>query len=144
MSRDDAIFRALGVVCGVSAHHGIFIKGEWHTRAPGVLLSHAWAFVSVWILGDYTKDTELGFVFRGLVLMSQGYLPGLFVSIVVYRLLFHRLSKAGFPGPLYARVTKLWHVWACRDSRNHMVLDRLRIKYGDFVRTGKKMSIVYG
>ena len=61
----------------------------------------------------------------------------LLTSIAVYRVLFHRLSRAGFPGPPLARISKFWHVWACRDSKNHLVLDRLAQVYGDFVRTGK-------
>ncbi|KAJ5931968.1 hypothetical protein N7516_006457 [Penicillium verrucosum] len=48
--------------------------------------------------------------------------------------MFHRLKH--FPGPKLAAVTKLWHVWKCRDSRGHLVLQEWYEKYGEFVRTG--------
>ncbi|KAL9593418.1 MAG: hypothetical protein Q9179_005896 [Wetmoreana sp. 5 TL-2023] len=47
--------------------------------------------------------------------------------------LFHRLRN--FPGPRFAAVSKLWHIWQCRDSRNHLVLEDLRRQYGSFVLT---------
>ncbi len=53
--------------------------------------------------------------------MSYGYFLGLFLSIAIYQTVFHRLTEVGFPGPWYARITKIWHVWAFRDSRNHAV-----------------------
>ena len=65
-----------------------------------------------------------------------GYLFGLFASILLYRTSsFHRLHR--FPGPKLAAMSKLWHVWQCRDSRNHELMDLLHEKYdGDFVRIG--------
>ena len=64
-----------------------------------------------------------------------GYLLGLFSSIVLYRLSpFHRLHA--FPGPRLAAVSKFWHVWQCRDSRNHELMERLHEKYGAFVHIG--------
>ncbi|KAL8735761.1 MAG: hypothetical protein Q9166_000624 [cf. Caloplaca sp. 2 TL-2023] len=65
--------------------------------------------------------------------MSAYYTIGLFVSIIMYRILLHRLRR--FPGPPLAAASKLWHVWQCRNSRNHIVLESLREKYGPFVRT---------
>ncbi|KAL9105897.1 MAG: hypothetical protein Q9227_009008 [Pyrenula ochraceoflavens] len=62
------------------------------------------------------------------------YFVGLFVSITLYRLFFHRLRN--FPGPKLAAVSKLYHVWQCLDSRNHQVLEDWHRQYGAFVRTG--------
>lgn len=69
-------------------------------------------------------------------LYRRHFLP-LFGSITIYRLYFHRLNR--FPGPRLAAVTKLWHVWQCRDSRNHQVLEKLHQEYGSFVRTGMEV-----
>ncbi|KAL9122404.1 MAG: hypothetical protein Q9187_001041 [Circinaria calcarea] len=62
------------------------------------------------------------------------YALSLLTSIVIYRKGFHRLRK--FPGPFMAGVTKLWHTANTLDSQNHILLDGLHEKYGDFVRTG--------
>ncbi|KAK2745695.1 hypothetical protein FQN57_003592 [Myotisia sp. PD_48] len=58
-------------------------------------------------------------------------------------LFFHRLTIAGFRGPKIASVTKIWHMWKCRSSKNHLVLDELHQKYGDFVRTGPSEITVF-
>lgn len=65
------------------------------------------------------------------------YSLGLFGSIAIYRLFFRRLRT--FPGPRLAALTKLWHVYQCWDSRNHLVLDAFHKKYGTVVRTGKNI-----
>lgn len=64
------------------------------------------------------------------------YLSCLFASMVIYRTVFHRLRH--FPGPALAKVSKLWHVARCLDSKNHLLLERLHREYGDFVRTGAR------
>jgi hypothetical protein len=118
---------------GVAAHLGLFIRGEWHMQAPIVFVLHVLvgsftAFSAVWKQGlslPYFIDASV---------MVVGYLIGVFSSIAAYRLsLSHRSSN--FPGPRLAAVSKFWHVWQCRDSGNHELMDRLHHKYGDFVRT---------
>lgn len=120
---------------GVLAHLGIFINGEWHLRGPNVVKAHVVALV----LGPYlwASSTSLPFLscVIGVLSLFTLYLITLFVSIAVYRLLFHRLRH--FPGPRLAGLTKLWHAYQCRDSRNYLVLDDLHRKYGPFVRTGE-------
>ncbi|MCJ1268692.1 hypothetical protein MMC22_008580 [Lobaria immixta] len=77
--------------------------------------------------------------YRGLGMvtgLSSCYMSGLFCSITVYRLFFHRLRH--FSGPQLAAVTKLWHVFQCRDSRNYLVLDSMHKQYGNFVRTERR------
>ena len=120
---------------GIAAHVGIFIRGEWHMRAPLVFALHI-------VLGFITVFTELrkqgssqSPLLNAAVIVA-GYLAGLFASIVAYRLSpSHRLHN--FPGPRLAPISKLWHVWQCRDSRNHELMDRLYEEYGDFVRIGR-------
>lgn len=76
--------------------------------------------------------------YLGAVISIAFYLKPLFGSIAIYRLFFHRLRY--FPGPRLAVVSKLWHVWQCRDSHNHLVLERLHREYKSFVRIGKNSS----
>ncbi|KAI1662063.1 cytochrome P450 [Daldinia decipiens] len=133
----------VGIVCGLIAHHGIFIKGEWHIQAPRIIVGHLWIFFVLTLASYITRGHGFGKIFDVLLLMSSGYLPGLLFSIIIYRFFFHQLTQTTFPGPWYARITKLWHVWACRDSKNHVVLNRLQNKYGDFVRTGPSELTIF-
>ena len=130
-----------GGLLGVAAHLSVFIRGEWHVQAPQLVIGHAWLIFCVALCRVFLRDSDserLGPLVDGLAWASLAYLPGLFTSIFIYRVSgTHRLAAAGFPGPFGARVSKLWHVWACRHSKNHEVLDRLHQEYGDFVRTGE-------
>ena len=127
----------LGALVGLIMHHGFFKFGEWHLYSPTIVLGHSLIFTCLLVFSIYFDNSANHALNQASTLVSIGYLTALFTSITVYRLAFHRLTRAGFPGPLSARVTKLWHVWACRFSQNHLVLDKLHRKYWDFVRTGK-------
>lgn len=116
----------IAILAGIVAHRLVFIRGEWHLTGPYVAISHLLAFFSASLLSG-----EI----RNVLLLSTLYLSGLFGSIAVYRVFFHKLRR--FPGPTAAAITKLWHVWKCRDSKNHTVLDEVHKQYGQFVRTGK-------
>lgn len=133
----------LGVVCGFTIHHGIFRNGEWHVYAPRIIVGHAWIFFAIILASYIGRGHVLGLVCNMLLWATYGYLPGLMLSIAMYRVFFHRLTKADFPGPWYARITKMWHVWACRYSKNHVVLDSMYQKYGDFVRTGPSELTIF-
>lgn len=130
----------IACVAGITAHYGLFIREEWHMKAPVVLALHV-------LLGLLTASFEIRKLglstapFINTFLLVAGYLIGLFLSIVAYRLSpYHRLYR--FPGPRLAAVSKLWHVWQCRDSRNHELMDRLHNAYeGDFVRIGMIQSL---
>lgn len=128
-----------GATLGIVAHLGVFIRGEWHVQAPQLAVGHALVFIFVALCRFCLQDSAgIGPLLDGLMLASFAYPSGLFTSIFVYRVsIFHRLTAAGFPGPFGSRVSKLWHVWACRYSKNHQVLDWLHQEYGDFVRTGE-------
>lgn len=126
----------LAFALGVAAHLGIFIRGEWHLKAPTVFLIHVGALVSLpmaW--ASLTNSKNLLQCYLTSSLFFVVYLGGLFSSIATYRLFFHRLRS--FPGPKGAAVSKFWHAWKCRNSTNHLLLDDLYHKYGSFVRTGK-------
>ncbi|PSS10965.1 hypothetical protein M430DRAFT_53504 [Amorphotheca resinae ATCC 22711] len=144
-----AVVFGLGAIAGLAMHHGFYIHGEWHVQAPAIVVGHSLAFAALFIgsvsssFAGGTLTLESKFVFRYPGFAILGYLVALFTSITVYRLFFNRLARAGFAGPVGARITKLWHMWACRGSKNHLVLDRLHRKYGDFVRTGPTEVTVF-
>ena len=87
------------------------------------------------------KSVHQGLPFASALVASGGicstYLSGLFASIIVYRTMLHPLRH--FPGPTLAHVSKLWHVVHCLDSKNHLLLETLHQRYGDFVRTGARL-----
>ena len=62
------------------------------------------------------------------------YATGLFGSMIIYRIWFHRLHR--FPGPFFAKVSKFWNVAKALDSSNFRVMNELYHTYGGVVRTG--------
>ena len=120
---------------GVVAHRGVFIKGEWHMQAPMILIVHMVIYNALWLMMIAFRHAAVLQAVGQASIISGCYLSSLFTSMLVYRLMFHRLRD--FPGPVLARSTKLWHAWKGRRSQNHLLLDQLHHQYGDFVRTGR-------
>lgn len=129
----------VAALTGLLAHHLVFIHGEWHLRAPIVVVIHL--LLAGLLYGCHLalslKDWPVRSA-RATVLVGS-YLASLYLSIAIYRLCFHRLRH--FPGPPLAALTKLWHVWKCRHSRGHFVLEAWHQQYGSFVRTGGFSSV---
>ncbi|KAL2827895.1 cytochrome P450 [Aspergillus pseudoustus] len=119
----------IGAIAGFGAHYGLFIHGEWHIQAPSILVFHFVGFGSLAL----TTRTSWQII--------SSYLVSLFSSIFIYRIFFHRLRH--FPGPFWARTSKIWHVWKARTSKNHFLLDKVHIEYGDVVRTGPSEVTVF-
>ena len=128
-----------GVLSGVTIHYGLFVHGEWHVQAPDIVRCYGWLLACFAAGRWYYGALDPGVIFHALLLAWGVHVLSLLCSIVAYRLFFHRLTRAGFVGPLGARISKLWHVWHCRGSKNYLVLDRLHTQYGNFVRTGESM-----
>ena len=131
----------LPIILGILSHNCIFMRGEWHTRAPLVLHCH----VGVFVLGVFVGLTYgSGNILDSLqtsALNMFNYVSALLASMIIYRKFFHRLR--GFPGPGMAGVTKLWHVYHCANSQNHLLLDSMYQKYGQFVRTGPEEITIF-
>ncbi|KAF3767922.1 cytochrome P450 [Cryphonectria parasitica EP155] len=118
----------IGIVSGLLAHHGLFVRGNGTFEPPGLFMTYASLLSGpLWAAGLFS---------------TLSYITSLLVSIITYRIWFHALTRAGFKGPLL-RTSKIWHVWACRDHTNHLFLDQLNKKYGDFVRTGPSEITIY-
>ena len=127
------------MIAGALTHITIFIRGEWHLRAPAVVVAYITLAIFTWMVEIYAcSESYVHHISATLVIISS-YALGLFGSIVIYRMFFHRLRQ--FPGPTLAAVTKLWHVFRSRDSKNHLLLEALREEFGSFVRTGE--SCIY-
>ncbi|KAI1323412.1 benzoate 4-monooxygenase cytochrome P450 [Xylariaceae sp. FL0255] len=120
----------IAFLLGMVLHHAVFIRGEWHLQAPSVLVAHCIALCLLFAFGCLpTGRGVLRFTSVEIVIFSTVYMASLLMSIAVYRLFFHRLKV--FPGPRLAALSKLWHVWKCRDSRGHLVAEEWHQQYGD-------------
>lgn len=129
---------------GVAVHLGLFIRGEWHLKAPAIVIFHAMGFCSIFAMFHGLHQASSSPMFRSFSdtgAVVAAYLVGLFGSMTVYRLFFHPLRA--FPGPRLAAISKLWHVYKCRDSRGHHVLEEWHRKYGEIVRTGESLLCLY-
>ncbi|KAJ5754144.1 cytochrome P450 [Penicillium nucicola] len=131
----------IAVVVGLLAHQLIFINGEWHLRGPSVVVFHIIfgiiLYSAVLFLRPDSRKSNVNRVTLSILI----YHISLFSSITIYRIFFHRLRR--FPGPRLAACTKLWHVWKCRDSRGHLVLQAWYEEYGPFVRTGPSETTIF-
>lgn len=129
----------VALAAGTAAHWLLFIRGEWHLQAPAIAMTHALLAVAMFCWLESRESHRTAESILTTMLSCTCYLLSLFSSMTCYRLFMHRLRK--FPGPRMAAVTKLWHVWACRDSKNFRVLDECNKRYGPFVRTGRCRKI---
>lgn len=132
-----AVFWVLGFFCGFLVHHSVFIHGEWHIQTPHIVLTHLCILSTLGLSKSAASESRYGPPLKVAYSLFWGYLPGIVLSIVLYRVFFHRLSRCNFPGPWYASISKIYHVWLARRGQNHLVLDRLHKKYGDVIRTGR-------
>jgi hypothetical protein len=83
--------------------------------------------------------TTLAAAARVTIIVSS-FSAGIFGSILIYRLFFHKLRQ--FPGPLGAKIGKFYSVHlAIQKLQYHKEVARMHRQYGDFVRTG--MSLMY-
>lgn len=126
----------MAAASGVASHLCFFIHGEHHMKAPLLLRLYTLLF-SVLLYAKISvtsQDSLLGA--KETFEIFAVYTLSLLTSIVIYRKRFHRLRH--FPGPFMASATKLWQTTKTLDSQNHLLLDDLHKKYGDFIRTGKQ------
>ncbi|KAF7288957.1 hypothetical protein MIND_01412300 [Mycena indigotica] len=81
--------------------------------------------------------------FGSVITTGAIFLASLTASIVAYRLSpWHPLAH--IPGPMLAKVSKLWGVSLLIRGNRHLVLKKLHEKHGDFVRIGpNEVSVVH-
>ena len=130
----------LEAIAGVASHLLYFTHGEHHMKAPLLFYSYSCLTFAVFIYELQTNDHVFYRAVKNTTVHVYAYIIPLFTSIVIYRAYFHRLRS--FPGPFLAGVSKLWHMYQVRYSRNHQLMLELHKEYGSFVRTGKNNSII--
>lgn len=71
-----------------------------------------------------------------MAIVVFGFDAGLFTSIALYRIFFHRLNS--FPGPFGVELTCFWSVSsAAKDVKYFKEIAGMNDKYSDFIRTGR-------
>ena len=129
---------AIAILAGLISHWSIFAVGEWHLQATRLLTGLILLYVASVVLAIELGGLFLRESILRISLIFGLYLFSLWGSIITYRSFFHPLRV--FPGPVGARISKLWHVVQCCESRNHLLLEKLQDQYGDFIRTGRSES----
>jgi len=126
---------AIAAISGVPSHLCFFIYGEHHMQAPILFRLYIVLFLILLYVEITVKEQDIFPGIKEAFKVFSTYVLSLLTSILIYRKFFHRLRR--FPGPVMAGVTKLWQTAKTLDSQNHILLDSLYEKYGDFVRTGE-------
>lgn len=125
----------LAATCGFASHVLYFIRGEHHMKAPLLFVAYFVGCILVFLLELRASDYGVYSAIWPSTLIVVSYTLSLFGSMVAYRTVFHPLCS--FPGPIPARITKLWHMQKSLVRQNHLLMEKLHEQYGDFVRTGK-------
>ncbi|KAK4455098.1 Tryprostatin B 6-hydroxylase [Podospora aff. communis PSN243] len=122
----------LATATGVLIHLVYFIRGFHDTSAHGIFVAHTSIYTVLAVAAGFQNGFLSGFTTATAIFAS--YLVGLFSSIIIYRIFFHRLRR--FPGPLFAKMTKLYSPWTNRNDKMHLEQNKLFDIYGDIVRVG--------
>lgn len=126
---------ASAAVLGAILHLTILLPYEvesfMYRLLGGLLASWAGYFFFQIVLGFSVLSSA-----SRVLLVSSAFNVGIFVSIGIYRLFFHRLRR--FPGPIPARLTKFFSAsLAAKTVQYHKDVARMHDEYGDFIRTGE-------
>lgn len=124
----------LAAALGLASHLGFFIRGEHHIHAARTLRCYLLLAVLVLCMEMTLLPGEFGKALMSASTIIFTYVAVLFVTIFTYRVFFHPLRL--LPGPRMAAVSKFWNVVKAADSSNYRLMEQMRKKYGDFVRTG--------
>jgi tryprostatin B 6-hydroxylase len=129
---DSTSLSITALATGLLAHAFYFVKGDHTHRALQIIIFHLIAGFSIYAVLVIFHGMTTGFLLATEVCLI--YISALYTSIVVYRLQFHPL--ASIPGPVAAKVTKLYGPWIARNGRMHLEHTKLADEYGDIVRIG--------
>lgn len=130
--QDLGVIALTGAVIGVTSHVLYWSRGLKTPQSSRIFYSHLVIFIIIAASTIKTHGLLPGLLVAWAVCGS--YMAGLFTSMTIYRVFFHRLSR--FPGPFPGKVSKLYSVWLARNSKLYQEVSDMCDKYGDIVRTG--------
>ncbi|KAH8706024.1 cytochrome P450 monooxygenase [Talaromyces proteolyticus] len=123
---------------GATAHILFYRLGEWDLKSLSLVTNYL-IFV---VIGIYIESLNVLDPYfpapleRYWAIKSVGcHVVGIYLSIILYRLFWHRLSR--FPGPFFAKLSN-FYVTALSAKKLHLYeeVENLHKKYGDYVRLG--------
>lgn len=128
------VYLLAGLV-GVLAHVLVFRVGEWDVASPSIFVFHVLVIAATG-LASHSQLTQFHVPATQIVACAGSYIAGLYMSMMLYRAFFHRLSK--FPGPFLARLSN-FYITARSVKKLHLFeeVQELHSQYGDYVRLGK-------
>lgn len=129
---------------GVVLHIAVFRIGEWDLMTTKLIKSFVGsqlvaATALVVLFPEYYASPLCALAVAARLAFTL--LLGIYTSMLVYRVFFHRLGT--FPGPFLARLSNFYITFlAGKNMQEYKEVQRLHEKYGDFVRTGRSNKIV--
>ena len=128
----------LAAISGFLSHLLYFSRGESDYHALAIAKSVVFLLTSlaVYHLAAYGLSASC---LAHFVLTVSAFLVSLFSSVLIFRLFFHNLRD--FPGPFWAKVSKLYAVYMARNGIYISEMNRLHSEYGPFVRIGKLLLL---
>lgn len=129
-------------IMGIGAHLMLFRRGEWDRSLMCLCYFYVGLLFMIFLrnLSLTMRDdglTPLSFIMAGIKVSSLAvaHVLGVFGSMSIYRLWFHRLTK--FPGSFWARLSGFYMLHLTRRKWHRFEeTHKLHQKYGDFVRVG--------
>jgi hypothetical protein len=130
-------------IMGIGAHLALFRRGEWDRSLMRLCYSYVGILLIIFLKNLFLtiRDDSLkpfSFIIIGTKVstLAVAHLLGVFGSMSIYRLFFHRLTQ--FPGPFWARLSGFYMLQLTRRKWHRFEeTHKLHQRYGDFVRVGK-------
>ena len=117
--------------------HGVYKRYEPDTSSPFIqfiLLVAVPSIPAACFLPHYTSTAI------AILVAYASFYVSLLTSIVLYRISpWHPLAK--YPGPLIAKISKIWASYVMATGEYHLVTKKLHEKYGRYVRIGRSLLI---
>lgn len=119
---------------GVLSHLAVFVRSEWDNSGPKLFY---FMISAPWIIAGtshfYLRTSVAASIIYG-ILIPFSWTLGVFSSITIYRLFFHRTRK--FPGPLGNKISAFYTFYTCvlPGYQRFIKYQEFHDKYGDFVR----------
>lgn len=124
------------LLLGISLHVLVLRKGEWDLAVFKILTAVTAAPFALTLCQISLQGVAFSSALWRSCCLVGSLLSGIYLSMIVYRVGFHRLNR--FPGPFLARLSNFYITKVvCRRHQEFIELEKLHKQYGDVVRIGE-------